>query len=72
MSDDFTSGLEGQRASTIVEGESRQGTITDVTYTPKNGDVVVALSLDDPTPGGKTAVAVALEDIDTDGSQDWR
>lgn len=68
MTDDFTKGLEGQRASVVVEGESRTGTISSVTFTPKRGDVVVAVSLDEPTPSGRAEVAVGLDEVDTEAA----
>jgi len=64
MSDDLADRLQGSRATAIVEGARRPGTITSVTYTPKKGDVVVAFSLDDPTPSGKSSVALALDDVE--------
>ncbi len=67
MSDDLASDLQGRRATATIEGERRRGTITSVTYTPKKGDMVVALELDDPTPVGNSSVALALDDIDLVG-----
>lgn len=64
MSDDLASDLEGRRATATIEGDERRGTITSVTYTPKKGDMIVALTLDDPTPSGKSSVALALDDVE--------
>lgn len=64
MTDDLADDLTGQRATATIEGEERLGTITSVTYTPKKGDLVVAFSLDEPTPSGKSSVPVAFEDIE--------
>jgi len=64
MTDDLTSNLEGRRATATIDGEQRRGTITAVTYTPKKGDMVVALELDDPAPNGNSSVALALDDVD--------
>jgi hypothetical protein len=64
MVDEFTDRLAGRRARTTVDGVEVTGTVTSVTYTPKRGDVVLALELDEPTPTGREAVAVGLDDID--------
>ncbi|WP_136715407.1 hypothetical protein [Halorientalis salina] len=69
MSDDLAERLQGRRATATVDGETRPGTITSVTYTPKKGNVVVALSLDDPTPDGRSSVALALDDVEPIGSE---
>jgi hypothetical protein len=61
---DFSEALEGRRMVATIDGTSCRGTITAVTFTPKNGDPVVALSLDEPAPSGKESVAVALDDIE--------
>jgi hypothetical protein len=47
-----------------VDGTECAGTITSVTYTLKGGEPVVELSLDEPTPTGREAVAVGLGDLD--------
>ena len=67
MSDDLASDLQGRRATATIDGKRRRGTITSVTYTPKKGDMVVALDLDDSTPNGNSTVALALDDIDPAG-----
>lgn len=69
MSDDLAERLRGRRATATIDGEPRPGTITSVTHTPKKGNVVVAFSLDDPTPDGTSSVALALDDIEPIGSE---
>jgi hypothetical protein len=65
MPDEFADRLRGRRARTTVDGTERAGTITSVTYTLKGGEPVVELTLDEPTPTGREAVAVGLGDLDT-------
>jgi hypothetical protein len=47
-------------------GRRRSGTVADVTYTPKRGDPVVAVELDEPGPDGRTSVAVGPDEVSTD------
>lgn len=65
MPDELADRLRGRRARTTVEGANREGTITGVTYTLKGGEPVVELTLDEPTPSGREAVAVGFDDIET-------
>jgi hypothetical protein len=65
MVDELADRLRGRRARTSVDGVDATGTITGVTYTPKRGDLVLELSLDEPTPSGREAVAVGPDDIET-------
>jgi hypothetical protein len=64
MVDELAERLEGRRARTTVEGVEVTGTVTGVTYTPKRGDLVLALTLDEPTPSGREEVPVGPDDID--------
>jgi hypothetical protein len=57
------SDLCGRRATVEIEGQRRAGTITSITYTLKGGQPVVRLELDAETPGGRDAVACALENV---------
>ncbi|MFB6179693.1 MAG: hypothetical protein ABEI77_08220 [Halorientalis sp.] len=69
MSEDLATTLQGRRAVATIDGAECPGTIADVTYTPKNGDVVVAFELDEPAPSGQSSVALALDDIEPIGDQ---
>ena len=55
---------EGQRVETRLDGRAVRGTVESVTYTPKKGHLIARVSLDEPTPDGRRAVAVAVEDLD--------
>jgi len=55
---------EGQRVQTRLDGQTVRGTVESVTYTPKKGYLVARVSLDEPTPDGRSALAVAVEDLD--------
>ncbi|RXK49199.1 hypothetical protein [Halorientalis pallida] len=55
---------EGQRVRTTLDGEAVRGTVESVTYTPKKGNLIAKVSLDEPGPSGQSALAVAVEDLD--------
>lgn len=55
--------LEGERVRVTVEGVERHGTVATVTYTPKKGFAVARVELDEPTPVGRDAVAVGVEEL---------
>lgn len=55
---------EGQRVHTTLDGETVQGTVESVTYTPKKGNLIAKVSLDESGPNGQSALAVAVEDLD--------
>ncbi|SEO12963.1 hypothetical protein SAMN05216388_1008135 [Halorientalis persicus] len=55
---------EGQRVRTTLGGEAVQGTVDSVTYTPKKGNLIAKVALDEPGPDGQSALAVAVEDLD--------
>ena len=54
---------EGQRVRTTLDGSDVRGTVESVTYTPKNGNLIVKVALDEPGPNGQSALAVAAEDL---------
>ena len=54
----------GERVRTTVDGTTVSGTVESVTYTPKKGALIAAVSLDEPTPDGRTRLPVAVEDLD--------
>jgi hypothetical protein len=54
----------GTRVTLQFEGAQRSGVVTDVTYTPKKGNVAFAVSLDEPVGDGRDVVAVAREDFE--------
>jgi len=56
--------LEGQRARVTVDGVERAGTVTAVTYTPKKGNAVARLELDEAGPDGRETVAVGVEELE--------
>jgi glycine cleavage system aminomethyltransferase T len=55
---------EGQRVRTTLDGEDVQGTVASVTYTPKKGNLIAKVTLDEQGPAGREALAVAVEDLD--------
>lgn len=55
--------IVGSRARAELDGQTYAGTVTDATYTPKTGGVVVRLELDEQTPDGREAVALGVEDL---------
>ncbi|MFB6084580.1 MAG: hypothetical protein ABEJ94_10080 [Halorientalis sp.] len=55
---------EGQRVRTTLDGREVRGTVESVTYTPKKGYLVAEVSMDEPGPGGRSALAVGVEDLD--------
>ena len=65
MTDELGDRLRGRRVRTTVEGQDVTGTITAVTYTLKGGEPVLELTLDEATPTGREAVAVAIDDVET-------
>ncbi|WP_336003243.1 hypothetical protein [Halorientalis halophila] len=56
---------EGQRVQTRLDGQTVAGTVESVTYTPRKGHLIARVSLDDRAPSGQSAVAVAVEDLET-------
>lgn len=55
---------EGQRVRTRLDGQAVRGTVESVTYTPKKGNLIAKVSLDEPGPDGRETLAVAVEDLD--------
>lgn len=55
---------EGQRVRATVGGRAVHGRVESVTYTPKKGNLIAKVTLDEPGPDGRTALAVAVEDLD--------
>jgi hypothetical protein len=66
MTDEPSRLQPGQRVRVTLGGRRRSGTVADVTYTPKRGDPVVAVELDEPGPDGRTSVAVGPDEVSTD------
>ncbi len=55
---------EGQRVRTRIGGQIVRGRVESVTYTPKKGNLIAKVTLEEPGPDGRTALAVAVEDLD--------
>ncbi|WP_424019114.1 hypothetical protein ACOZ4N_06485 [Halorientalis pallida] len=48
---------------TTLDGADVRGTVESVTYTPKKGNLIAKVTLDEPGPDGQSALAVAVEDL---------
>ena len=46
-----------------IDGDELYGTVTEVSHTPKGGQTVVALTLDEPMPDGRDTVVLGLDEL---------
>lgn len=56
--------LAGARVAVTVDGTDRRGTVTDVNYTLRFGDVLLEVEFDRPLPDGRRAAAYPPEAVD--------
>jgi hypothetical protein len=56
--------LEGAHVAVTVDGERRTGVVERTTYTPKYGQPLVAVVLDETLPDGRERTVVRAETVE--------
>ena len=56
--------MEGTRVAVTVDGERREGTVVEATYTVKGGSPVVAVALDEPLADGRDQYLAPLDETE--------
>ena len=56
--------MEGTRVAVTVDGEHRDGTVVEATYTVKGGSPVVAVELDEPLADGRERCVLSLDETE--------